>query len=166
MLVGNFQTLCDLYRTTAGCAFLPNAFLMEFMIQWYICWTQTHLKEKVPTMILSAPAMICLLFFDVWYVIDICVQNIGCGFLPPRCKTAQLPVQLIICHIRCWGCGVTDQRIRWNIQCFNDSDESVQTWRLHPTFQITHIVYRQICFLGQFIHCPAFFPALFSDSLA
>ena len=83
-------------------------FLMEFMIQWYIRWTQTHLKEKVPTMILSAPAMICLLFFDVRYVIDICVQNIGCSFLLPRCKTAQLPVQLIIRHIRCWCCGVPD----------------------------------------------------------
>ena len=64
--------------------------------------------KKVPTMILSAPTMICSLFFDVRYVIDICVQNIGCGFLLPRCKTAQLPVQLIIRHIRCWGCGVPD----------------------------------------------------------
>ena len=26
MLVGNSQTLCDLHRTAAGCAFLPNAF--------------------------------------------------------------------------------------------------------------------------------------------
>lgn len=43
MLVGNSQTLCDLHRTAAGCAFLPNAFLMEFMIQWYIRRTQTHL---------------------------------------------------------------------------------------------------------------------------
>ena len=99
MLVGNSQTLCDLHRTAAGCAFLPNAFLMEFMIQWYIRWAQTHLKEKVPTMILSAPTVTYLLLFDVRYVIDICVQNIGCGFLLPRCKTAQLPVQLIICHI-------------------------------------------------------------------
>lgn len=64
--------------------------------------------KKVPTMILSAPTMICSLFFDVRYVIDICVQNIGCSFLLPRCKTAQLPVQLIIRHIRCWGCGVPD----------------------------------------------------------
>ncbi len=106
MLVGNSQTLCDLHRTAAGCAFVPNAFLMEFMIQWYIRWAQTHLKEKVPTMILSAPTVTYLLLFDVRYVIDICVQNIGCGFLLPRCKTAQLPVQLIICHIRCWGRGV------------------------------------------------------------
>ena len=156
MLVGNFQTLCDLHRTAAGCAFLPNAFLMEFMIQWYIRWAQTHLKEKVPTMILSAPTVTYLLLFDVRYVIDICVQNIGCGFLLPRCKTAQLPVQLIICHIRCWGCGVPDQHICGNIQCFNDPDESVQAWRLHPTFQITHIVYRQICFLGLSIVQPFF----------
>ena len=71
MLVGNSQTLCDLHRTAAGCAFLPNAFLMEFMIQWYIRWAQTHLKEKVPTMILSAPTITYLLLFDVRYVIDI-----------------------------------------------------------------------------------------------
>ena len=78
------------------------------MIQWYIRRAQPHLKEKVPTMILSAPTVTYLLLFDVRYVIDICVQNIGCGFLLPRCKTAQLPVQLIICHIRCWRCGVPD----------------------------------------------------------
>ena len=48
---------------------------MEFMIQWYIRWAQTHLKEKVPTMILSAPTVTYLLLFDVRYVIDICVQN-------------------------------------------------------------------------------------------
>ena len=130
MLVGNSQTLCDLHRAAAGCAFLPNAFLMEFMVQWYIRRAQNRLKEKVPTMILSAPTVTYLLLFDVRYVIDICVQNIGCGFLLPRCKTAQLPVQLIICHIRCWGCGVPDQHICGNIQCFNDPDESVQPFFL------------------------------------
>ena len=165
-LLGNAPSPFDLHFSMQATHPCGTLFLMEFMIQWYIRWAQTHLKEKVPTMILSAPTVTNLLLFDVRYVIDICVQNIGCGFLLPRCKTAQLPVQLIICHIRCWGCGVPDQHICGNIQCFNDPDESVQTWRLHPTLQITHIVYRQICFLGQFIHCPAFFPALFSDSLA
>ena len=47
MLVGNSQTLCDLHRAAAGCAFVPNAFLMEFMIQWYIRWAQNRLTEPL-----------------------------------------------------------------------------------------------------------------------